>query len=285
MARIREHIPLIENVLPGQRAIVKPAVGRTWLEWHLEHTGMTLAQMKNIEVILVSPTRQVTLWRFKDGVELNELNKRYGRYTKAGTLSFYLRRPELGTEIQRMSTALGTGGLQAVRIEFDVAEDATSPSLKAWGKKTANRRIEQSLLTYIGVHNKGGNAEGENHFDAIEKRDRIAAIHVINDGVETLELRVDDAVAYKLDRARGDFDETAGGRVPYAASYGRCIDFLMAGVLDEALVMQDAKTKYQVQEMRLTTTLGSGASSQIRYLIEYLSTWASVSGGNTQLAA
>lgn len=285
MARIREEIPLIENVAAGQRAIVKPAVGRTWLEWHLEHTGVTLKQIKNIEVILVSPTRQATMWRFKDGVELDKLNKRYNRQTEDGVLSFYLRRPEMNTEIQRMATALGTGGLQSVRIEFDIAADATAPKIKAWGKKTANRRIEQSLLTYIAVHNKGGNAEGENHFDAIEKRDRIAAIHVLNNGVQDLELRVDDAVAYKLDRTRGDFDEKGGGRVPYDSATGRCIDFLLAGVLDEALVMQDPATNYQVQEMRLTTTLGAGASSQIRYLIEYLSTWNSVSGGNTQLAA
>lgn len=285
MARIREQIPLIENVQSGQRAILKPAVGRTWLEAHVEHTGVTLAQMKNIEVILVSPTRQVVKERYRDGTELNELNKRYGRKTAAGTLSFYWRRPEMENEIVRMSTALGTGGLQAVRIEFDIDEAATTPVIKAWGKKTANRHISRSMLTYIGVHNKGGNAEGENHFDAIEKRDRIAAIHVLNDGVTDLELRVDDSTAYKLNRARGNFEEESSGRVPYAAGRGRCIDFLLAGVLDEALVMQDPKRQYQVQEMRLTTTLGAGASTQIRYLVEYLTTWGSISGGNTQMAA
>lgn len=285
MARIRDEIPLIENVAPGQRALIKPAVGRTWLDVHIEHTNVTLAQMKNIEVILVSPTRSVTLWKFKDGVELNELNKRYGRQTTAGTLSFYFRRIELEDEMQRMSTALGTGGLQSVRIEFDIDAAAVSPSVKAWGRKTANRHISQSLLTYIGTHNIGGNAEGENHIDSLEKRDRIAAIHVLNDGVENLELRVDDAVAYKLNRARGDMEESMNGRTPYAAGVGRCIDFLLAGTLDESLVMQDRRNGYQVQEMRLTTTLGAGASGQVRYLVEYLSTWASVAGGNTQAAA
>ncbi|WP_406827720.1 major capsid protein P2 [Microbulbifer sp. ARAS458-1] len=285
MARIRDDIPLVENVAPGQRALIKPAVGRTWLDVHIEHTNIALSEMKNIEVILVSPTRSVTLWKFKDGTELNELNKRYNRKVAAGTLSFYFRRTELDDEMQRMSTALGTGGLQSVRIEFDIDENVTSPAVKAWGRKTANRHISQSLLTYIGTHNIGGNAEGENHFDSIEKRDRIAAIHVLNDGVEKLELRVDDAVAYKLARARGDFEESLNDRTPYGAGVGRCIDFLLAGTLDESLVMQDRKTGYQVQQMRLTTTLGTGAGSQIRYLVEYLSTWASVAGGNTQAAA
>ena len=113
---------------------------------------------------------------------------------------------------------------------------------------------------------------------------------MLNDGVEMLELKVDDANAYKLNRARGDFEEGLGGRTPYADTHGRCIDFLLAGVLDEALVMQSKPTPaqpngYQVQQMRLSTTLGAGASTQIRYLVEYLTNWASLAGGNTRMAA
>jgi hypothetical protein len=275
MSRIRESIELIENAVAGQRAIVRPQLGRTILEAHIEHGGLTLAQMTNIKILLVSPTRTVTLQEFKDGVELDNLNKRYKRNTEAGTLSFYFRRPELQSEVERMSTALGTAGLQQVKIEFDIA-GATSPNVKAWGKFTANRNVGAGLLSYIVPSNTGGNAEGENHKDDIDRRDRIAAIHVLNDAVEALELRINGTTAFDMDRARAEFDEVGSsqGRAPYADAYGLCMDFLLAGVLDESLIMDDAN--YPVNAMRLTATLGTGASSQVRYMVEYLSTWASL---------
>lgn len=282
MARIREPIYLVENATAGQRCLIQPAVGRTWLDFHIEHTGLTLAQMTNIRVILVAPERSITLMEFKDGTELNELNKRYGRKTSAGTLSFYFRKPEMENEAQSMATALGTGGLQSVRVEFDIAA-GTTPVIKAWGRKVANRPVSAGLLPYIVNHNVGGQAEGDNHYDSIEKRDRIIAIHVLNTKVNALQLKVDDAVVYELNRARGEFDESVGGRVPYASGYGMCIDFTTAGVLDEALIMQ--AQGYQAQQMRLSTTLGATPSVTSRFLVEYLSTWASVAGSNTRAAA
>lgn len=282
MARIREPIYLVENATAGQRCLIQPAVGRTWLDFHIEHTGLTLAQMTNIRVILVAPERSITLMEFKDGTELNELNKRYGRKTSAGTLSFYFRKPEMENEAQSMATALGTGGLQSVRVEFDIAAQ-TTPVIKAWGRKVANRPVSAGLLPYIVNHNVGGQAEGDNHYDSIEKRDRIIAIHVLNTKVNALQLKVDDAVVYELNRARGEFDESVGGRVPYASGYGMCIDFTTAGVLDEALIMQSQG--YQAQQMRLSTTLGATPSVTSRFLVEYLSTWASVAGSNTRAAA
>jgi len=275
MSRIRESIELIENASAGQRAIVRPQLGRTILDAHIEHGGLTLSQMTNIKVLLVSATRTITLVEYRDGVELDELNKRYFRNTKEGVLSFYFRRPEMQTEIERMATALGTGGLQQVKIEFDIAAD-TTPIIRAFGKFTANRDISAGLLTYVVASNTGGNATGDNHKDDIDRRDRIAAIHVLNNAVDSVELRVNGATAFDLDRERTEFDElgSSQGREPYDDNYGLCMDFLLSGVLDETLQMDEPK--YPVNAMRLTTKLGSNADSQVRYLIEYLSTWSSL---------
>ena len=283
MARIRENIYLIENVTAGQRCLVSPSVGRTWLDFHVKLTNITLAQATNIRVLLVSPQRTITLQEFQDGNELKNLNDRYGRKTNSTTLSFYFRKPEMETEGQSMATALGTGGLQSVRVEFDIDGAVVSPGVKAWGRKTANRLVTAGILPYITNHNLGGQAQGDNHFDNIEKRDRIACLHVLNTDVSSLKLKVDDAIAFDLIRADAEFDETIGGRVPYASNYGMVIDFTTAGVLDEALVMQGKD--YQTQQMRLTSTLGASLSTTTRLLVEYLSTWASLAGGNTQRAA
>jgi hypothetical protein len=282
MARIRESIQLIENATAGQRCLISPAVGRTWLDFHIEHGGLTLAQMTNIKVLLVSPQKTITLQEFRSGTELDLLNKQYNRHTVAGTLSFYFRKPELENEGQSMATALGTGGLQAIRVEFDIAP-ATTPVIRAWGRKTANRSIAQGLLPYVANHNVGGQAEGQNYFDSIEKRDRIAAIHVINTNVTALELKLDDAIVFDFNRARTEFDLRVGGRVPYLSTYGMTIDFTTAGVLDESLVMQ--AEGYQAQQMRLTTTLGATPAATTRFLIEYLTTWGSLAGSNTTRTA
>lgn len=278
MARTREDIPLIENAIAGQVAIIRPAVGRTLLEMHIEHGGLTLAQMTDIKIQLVSPTRTVTLQEFKDGVELDNMNKRYNRHTEDGTLSLYFRRPEMQSEAERMATALGTGGLQQVKVTFKIAA-ATVPVITSWGRFTANRHVSAGLLTYIVDGGSPANEGGNNHHDVIDRRDRIAAVHVLHDTLSDLELRVDGATAYELSRARAEFDEktSAAGRTPYDAAYGMCIDFLLSGVLDESLLMSDGKG-YQVQAMRLTSTVGAGGVAQIRYLTEYLSTWASING-------
>lgn len=283
MARIRERIVQIENVGASQRCLITIPVGRTWLDTHAELTNISMTQATNVAVLLVSPLKTVTLQEFKDGNELLQLNKRYGRKTNDNWLSFYFRRPEMEDEGQSMATALGTGGLQAVRIEFDIAAGVANPAVTAWGRKTANRHISAGILPYVVNHNKGGQAQGDNHFDFIDKRDRIAAIHVLNDNVDELELRLDDATVYALTRARGEFDEESGARVPYADDYGMCIDFTTAGVLDEALVMQSQN--YQAQEMRLTAKLGATLSATTRLLVEYLTSWASLAGTNTQRAA
>jgi len=283
MARIREEIYLIENVGPGQRCLVSPAVGRTWLDFHIELNGVTLGQAKNIRIQLVSPDRTVTMQEFRDGNELYKMNNRYKRAVKTNVLSFYFRKPEMENEGQSMATALGTGGLQSLRVEFDIDSSVTKPIISAWGRKTANRSVAAGILPYIVNHNQGGQAEGDNYYDFIEKRDRIAAIHLLNQDVKALKLKVDDAVAYELTRSRADFDDQMGDRNSYDTNYGMVIDFTMAGVLDEALVMQGAK--YQAQQMRLTATLGEQVSNTTRLLVEYLTTWASLAGGNTQRAA
>lgn len=282
MARIREPIELVENATAGQRCLIQPQVGRTWLDMHIEHGGLTLAQITNIRVVLVAPERTVTLQEFKDGTELNALNARYGRRIVPGTISFFFRKPEMENEAQSMATALGTGGLMNIRLEFDIAS-GTTPVIKAWGRKVANRHVSAGILPLITNHNVGGQAVGENHYDSIEKRDRIIAIHALNASVAALKLKVDDAIVYDLTRARGEMDEQIGGRVSYAAGYGMSIDFTTAGVLDEALIMQSEG--YQVRQMRLTTTLGASPSAVTRYLVEYLSTWPSLAGSNTMAAA
>lgn len=287
--RVRETISRVDNVGAGKKAVISPAVGKTWLEQHIDHSGVTLAQMKNIKVILVHPVKEVVLQSFADGVELDEMNKRYGRKTAAGTLSIYYRRPELDSEIQRMSTALGTMGLQSLRIEMDIDGAAAAPVLSAWGKYTANRSVNAGFLTFIRGSNKGGNSEGENHNDDIVKRDRIAAIHVLNNAVDEVSLTVDGSSAFNWNRTRNEFDEESNGRVPYADDHGFCLDFLLAGTLDETLEMQDyndsGKIIAQVQEMRLSATLGAGADPTVRYVLEYLTNFNSLAYGGVKAPA
>jgi len=285
MARIRDDIPMIE--VTSRKVIVRPSVGRMWLDFHIEHGGLALAEMTNIKLVLVHPQKTVTIQEYADGVELNELNKRYKRHTEAGVLSFYHALPEIEDEIQRLSGALGTGGLTNLYVEFTKPANQVV-DVTAWGRKTRNRSVAAGIINYVTGTNKGGNASGENHLDSIDKRDRIRCIHVINPHVTELELKVDTATAYKLDRSRAGFDEQVNGRrTPYATDYGMAIDFTLSGVLDESLVMRGDKG-YQVQEMRLTTSLDNGVdpvSGEIRYLVEYQSNWASLVGASAQQAA
>lgn len=273
---IREEIQIIENRVAGQDMIIRPSVGRTWADIHLEHGSITLAQLTNIRVQLVSSSKTVDLMTFASGTELNELNKRYGRHVAAGTLSFYFRRPEMESEVQRMATALGTGGLDAIRVVASIDAAAVVGTVQAWGSKAANRNVSEGLLMYTVGTNKGGAVAGDNHFDDLNRRDRLAALHILNDKVLSVEVRADDATAHDMTIARNNFDELAAFRVPYGAAYGYVVDFQKTGNLAEALVLNDGSRK--VGQLRVTSELGASPAATIRYLAEYLSNWGSLTG-------
>jgi len=284
MARLREDIQIVDNVKADQEFTVRLTVGKTWLEAHLDLTNIALSDIENLRVQLVAPHKEVDMWTFKDAAEMDAMNVRMKRHTKANRLSFYFRRPEKDSEDQRMLTALGTGGLDAVRIVGKLKSTVVDPSIKAWGKKTANRHVSSGSIIYIKGTNKGGAVEGENHYDDLNRRDALCALHILNDKIDEVELSIDNSRVHKLTTERNNFDEVAASqnsRTPYATNYGYVIDFTLSNNYREVLVLQhyeEGRLMYQAEEMRVTTKLAASPAAQIRYIPEYFTTWSGLTG-------
>lgn len=90
MARKFNLLPSITNVVAGSTATLNVPVGVTYHAINFEYSGVTLAQMKNIEVQINGKTIQ----EYVDGTRLQDMNKYYSRHTENGILTLWFDRIE-----------------------------------------------------------------------------------------------------------------------------------------------------------------------------------------------
>ena len=288
MANIYTDIPLVDNVGPGETTIIKPSVGKSWKQITIEHTAATSegdstripldrTKMTNVKVQVVTGSATKLIREYKDFQELFEVNAHYKRHQEAeGETTLYFSRPELA-DVVRDAFALGVADVIAVRIEFKIETGVVTPIVKSYGVEGAPMSINHGLIEVVRPFVKGGYATGDNEFDDITRSGQLAALHLFNNAIEHAEIRRNNQVIYDLsaERQRKQLKrhDVAKPRVPMASNKGLTIDYTLSGNPAEALWLRqrdaNGNTVFQVQELRVKTTLGAGANSVIRYLGEY----------------
>lgn len=124
------------GVAAGATASFTIPLGRKYHQIELKYSGVSLAQMKNIEVRM----NGVTFQKFRDGEELETITKFYGLPVLAGSLVIDFERMGLLNAANRGLTAVDTtnpGGDGVVPQTFDIVMDidaaATSPAFDVYG--------------------------------------------------------------------------------------------------------------------------------------------------------
>lgn len=284
MANIYTDIPLVDNVGPGETTILKPSVGKSWKQITIEHTKATSGvdatriplertKLTNVKVQVVTANSTKLIREYKDLEELYQVNAHYKRHQETtGETTLYFSRPELA-DVVRDAFALGVADVVAVRIEFKIDSDVVSPIIKSYGVEGAPMSINHGLLEVVRPFVKGGYAEGDNEFDDMTRAGQLAAVHLFNNAIEHVEIRRNNQVIYDLsaERQRKQLKrhDVAKPRVPMASAKGLTVDYTLSGNPAEALWLRNRDAGFQVQELRVKTTLGAGANSVIRYLGEY----------------
>jgi hypothetical protein len=270
MARNFPKLPSFSNVSTGNTATLELPIGRTYDKFHVNYTGVTLAQMKGIRV----EVNGKSILEFKDGQALQDYNKYFGRNAVAGVLDFHFKRDEMKTLSEARAFGLGTsstpypdgkGGLitppaianVTLRIEIDAA--ATAPKLEAFAIQSNPAPI--GFITKVKNFPVALNA-GVTEIDKIPRPNtaRIAAIHIVTAAnVERIEVELDSIKIYELPKILGEKVQVDHGRQPQSGRH--TVDFILEGDMLQALPMAGT------QDFRIRVfTADAGAATVV---IEY----------------
>lgn len=230
MGRITDtRIKDIQGVAAGQTMTVKLPIGLTYHGVQIPYSGVTLSELKNIEVVANGDV----IHRWKDGVELDRINQFDGREPANGLLMVPFDRFGLITRQAREVTALGTGlppgpesegrdpnKVTSLLIQAEIDSGATGPSIPhVTAFRSSPRPSGDIIRTKRPVYNVGS-ATDFVISDLPVFGEIINRIHVHDGGiVDRIVIERDGTKLFERTRAENerlqkDGQTTEGGRVP-----------------------------------------------------------------------
>jgi hypothetical protein len=276
-----EKLPTIANVAAGAKVSINMPVGNTYETLYLLHSGVTLAQLKNIKLEING--NLVSEWT--DGNEIVSLDAHYGRYQEAGILAIHFKRPELEVLEKQRFFGLDTHpayGMNTVTISIDIDSGATAPKLEAIADKTQsigpiNGKVAPNWLTKLRRFVVPVSATGQFDIDRIPRPQgaSIAAIHLYmpDDGdagddcqILKADIKIDNTSWHDIDASFAAKLQKANKRNPQTTQ-SAVIDFIRDGDMTNALYLRP-----DIQDMRLRCEAAS--AGQVVVLVEYVDTYS-----------
>lgn len=253
--RVTKRLPSLSNVAAGSTSVLNLPLGRTYENIKLVYAGVTLAQLKNIQLKANGKVFQ----RFADGNEIDLINKYYGRPAADGILTMWFVQPEMKTARDERITALGTADLKTLTLEFDIDAGAANPVITAHAIQSEAAPF--GLCTKVLRFPVNSAVTGVQEIDNLPTAGaRIKAIHLLKSDVSAVELEINGFLAYEASKALSEQNQKDYARVPQTASATH-LDFVLEGDMAQAVVTQG------VQDMRLRQTLETAGATNI--LVEY----------------
>lgn len=258
MARQSRLLNSFSNVSAGSTATLQLPLGTTYDALHFEYSGVTLAQLKNIEVRVNGKVIQ----SFTDAVRLQAINKYYSRNIKSGVVTIWFVRPEMDNVALRRMTALGTADISTLDVRIDIDAAAAAPVLTAYAVKS--NQMPLGMITKFKRFPASSATSGLKEIDNIPREARIAAVHLFKADISKCEVEVNERVQYDFSKTLGAGVQVDYGRTPDAAVH-TTVDFCLEGDPSQALVVQGAN------DFRLRTTLDTSGAFDI--VVEYLTSF------------
>ncbi|WP_287796248.1 major capsid protein P2 [Idiomarina sp.] len=256
MSRKYNKLPSLSNVSAGSTATLEVPLGVTYQRIMLEYSGVTAAQIKNIEVLIDGKA----IWKLRDGTMLNDLNEYYQRNPESGVLDFWFIRPEFDNIDLRLLTAIGTIGVKTFQIKFDIDDAATNPKVSGYATKSVNSEL--GMITKIKMYEKASSVEGVQEVDNIPKEGRWAAVHHYGKGdISEVELSANSNEVIKLSKVLSEKIQRDYKRTPLGAK-GTTIDFILEGSPFSGFPAQN------FQDVRFRPNLDTAGAYTL--LVEYL---------------
>lgn len=261
MARQSKTLTSFSNVSAGSTATLQLPLGATYDAIHIEYDGVTLAQLKNIEVRINGKVIQ----SFIDGVRLQDINKYYKRNVKSGIITLWFIRPEMDNVGLRRMTAIGTADVATFDLRVDIDAAATAPVLTAYANKSNQAPL--GMITKFKRFPASSATAGQKEIDNIPREARIAAIHLFKEDIAKCEVEVNERPVYDFGKVLGAGVQVDYGRNPNSAKH-TTVDFTLEGDPSQALVVQGAN------DFRLRTELTTAGAFDI--VVEYLTDFGGI---------
>lgn len=254
-------IPKKNTVQPGTQFSIKPAIGPTYEVIYLYlKGGLTLDKLKDIRVEVRGKPIQI----FRDGVQLQMLNKHYKRPLSGSdsVLALWFYRPELEEIAQRKNFALGTADVDTLNITMDIADDAPNGSdIEVKARTTAARPL--GIITKIKQFPQTFAQGGEQDIADIPTRDAaIVAMHLGTGQVNAMKLEMDGLKV--VEGTKTELHDAYSEGVVAQANNAH-VSFLTRGDQFDALITED------VQDFRLTIELNQAATFPL--MVEYFDSY------------
>jgi hypothetical protein len=256
MARKFPKLPSLTNVSANSTATLQVPLGVTYHAIHLTYSGITLDQMKNIEVQLDGKTIQ----EFSDAQRLQDINGYYGRKVEDGRLVLWFERPEYDNIILRRTTAIGTQNIQTFQVRMDIDSAADAPVIEAYAVVSPNR--PSVVITKIKRWVVSSSVVGVKEVADIPKEGKIAALFLFKPDISSLELMINGNKLWEPNKVLGEQIQGDYKRLPVSAKY-TAVDFHLEGDPAQALVVQG------VSDFRLRPYFDTAGTGDL--VVEYLS--------------
>lgn len=259
--RITKKLPSLANVSAGQTATLNCPVGLTYDRIELEYSGVTLAQMKNIEVVINGKP----VMTFKDAARVEKLNDYYGRAKTAGFLTLHFARPEMVNLRDQRVTALGTLDVATLAINVDIDAAAEAPVIK--GHAVLSEPQPLGAFVKVREFQYDASVSGPLEISTLPKGPRIMAAHFFKSDVNDLEVEIDSQKVFDGSKSLVEAVQKGYGRVPQTADATH-FDTVLEGDPAQSLVTANA------QDLRFRADLATAGALSV--LIEYLDGFAGI---------
>jgi len=241
--RFLKKLPSLSNVAAGSTAVLNiPVAGRTVDQLKLIYSGMTLAQMKNIQF----KANGKTFKKWKDGAQLSWMNAYYGKPDTAGMLTFWFVENELQTMADKRMPALGTEDLSTLTLEFDI--DAAAAAPKASASAMLSDKMPFGMTTKVLQFPNSSATAGIKEIDNLATGGaRIKAIHAIKADINSAELELNGYLGFEGKIETQNQILKDNGRVPQDGIFH--MDFVVDGDMAQAIPtkgIQDLRMRYDL---------------------------------------
>ena len=255
--RIRKKLKSLANVSAGATATLDCSTGLTYDKITFPFSGVTLAQMENVDVLINGKVVQ----SFKDAQEIVDLNTYYGVTYHAGFLVMFFNSIHMDTNLERRLTGLGTADIDTLQIRMDIDTAAAAPAIEAFA--TLSDPAPLGALVKVKSFPTSFATSGKQDIDNLPRGPRILAIHLFKADVSEVEVEIDSVTIFEGSKSLIEVDQkdAVHARAPLTAAATH-IDFMLEGDTAQALVTAQAK------DFRIRPTIDTAGA--LRTVVEYL---------------
>lgn len=255
-----KELPSFSNVSAGSTAVLQVPLGYSYNLINIEYSGVTLAQLQDIEVRINGKVMQ----SFVDGIRLQDINKYYKRNIKSGVITLWFETPEFNEAFIR-STAIGTQDVSTFDIAVNIDAAAAAPTLKAHAVRSNNLPLG-AVIKYKRFSASSA-AAGIKEIDNLPREARVKAIHLFKSDITKAEVELDSTIFYDPSKTLGAGIQTDYGRNPDTAKM-TTVDFTLHGDPMQGLLVQNA------YDFRLRANCATAGAFDI--IVEYLSGYSGI---------